>query len=209
VALSVIGAGFGRTGTLSLKFALERLGFDRCYHMKEVIENPSAAAHWSRAAEGEAVDWEEVFAGYRATVDWPACAFYRELADRYPEAKVILTWRDPERWYRSASQTIFQALQLPLPRGGMTLEQARMARRVLFEQSFGGRIDDRDHVIAVFTRHAEEVKRTIPPERLLVYEVAEGWEPLCRFLEVPMPDEPFPQVNSTDEFRQIFFPAQA
>lgn len=209
MALSVIGAGFGRTGTLSLKFALERLGFERCYHMTEVLENPSAVSHWSRAAEGEAVDWNEVFAGYRAAVDWPVSHFYRELAEFYPEAKVILTWREPERWYQSAIQTIFQVMQMPPPQGGPAFEHARMVRRVVLERTFGGRVDDRDHAIAVYTRHAEEVKRAIPPERLLVYEVAEGWEPLCRFLDRPLPDAPFPKVNSSDEFLQIFFPSRA
>ncbi len=206
MALSVIGAGFGRTGTLSLRIALEQLGLGPCYHMVEVFRHPEHIAVWERAGRGEPVDWEaELFAGYGSAVDWPASAFYRQLAERYPEAKVVLTVRDLERWHRSCMDTIFPAVA-----GGASLgddpvagAQAAMARRIIGEGTFGGRADDPAHAIAVHERHIADVKRAVPPERLLVFEVAEGWGPLCRFLGKPVPDAPFPKVNSTDEFREM------
>jgi hypothetical protein len=205
MTLGVIGAGFGRTGTLSLKGALEGLGFGPCYHMVEVIEHPEHVGFWQRAAEGGEVDWDEVLAGYCAAVDWPACNFYAPLAARYPEAKVILTVRDPEGWYDSAWQTIFPRITRPVAEDD-TVARARiqMQRRVVIEQAFAGDIADREHALAVFRRHVAEVQRTIPPERLLVYQVADGWEPLCRFLERPVPDQPFPHVNASEEFKRRF-----
>ena len=205
MSLGVIGAGFGRTGTLSLKGALEHLGFGPCYHMIEVIDRPEHVDFWQRAAAGTAVDWDEILAGYRAAVDWPACSFYAELAARYPEAKVILTARDPERWYQSACQTIFPRITRPVsPDDALAWARIRMQRKIVIEQAFGGDIEDREHALAVFRQHVAEVQRAIPPERLLVYRVADGWEPLCRFLERPVPDQPFPHVNASDEFRRRF-----
>jgi hypothetical protein len=196
MTLSVIGAGFGRTGTLSLKLALEQLGFGPCYHMVEVLKNPAAPADWSAAADGEPVDWDRVFAGYRSTVDWPSATFYRELAEAYPEAKVVLTVRDPEAWFTSTQATIF----------GMPYDEAggpfpRMASKVI-GRLFDHRLNDKARVIEVFERHNETVKRVIPPERLLVYEVSQGWGPLCAFLGVEAPAGPMPKVNSTEEFHQ-------
>lgn len=205
MALSVIGAGFGRTGTLSLKFALDQLGFGPCYHMLEVIKNPGFADYWYAAAIGEPVDWDQVFDGYHSTVDWPSTHFYSQLADFYPEAKVILTLRDPERWHQSGENTIFQPLRATMnSEDPEVIARGRMAQKVVLEQAMDGKIDDKEGLIEVFNRHIETVKSTIAPERLLVYEVAEGWGPLCDFLGVPVPDEPFPRVNSSDEFRQIF-----
>lgn len=195
MTLKVIGAGFGRTGTLSLKLALEQLGFGPCYHMMEVFKNPQAPQWWVDAADGKP-DWEKIFAGYNSTVDWPNATFYAELADRYPNAKVILTERDPEAWFRSTQATIFPNAEPP-----DTPEPfAQMFRKVI-GRLFDQRMADHDHVIDVYLRHNAEVRRCIPAERLLVYEVAQGWAPLCAFLGVPVPDGPMPQVNSTDEFR--------
>ncbi len=196
--LEVIGAGLGRTGTTSLKLALERLGFVRCHHMSELIFHPETAAHWERAAEGEPVDWEELLAGYRATTDWPACHFYRQLAARYPGAKVILTVREPESWFRSTQATIFSDEHMDVvgerPMAGF------VSKAIL--PMFDGRLHDRDHVIAVYERHNAEVRLTIAAERLLIYDVTEGWGPLCRFLGVPTPREPFPRANTTGDFRR-------
>jgi hypothetical protein len=192
MTLKVIGAGFGRTGTLSLKAALEQLGFGPCYHMVEVFKNPNAPQWWIDAADGKP-DWPKIFDGYNATVDWPNATFYAELADFYPDAKVILTERDPEAWYTSTQNTIFADATAP--------GRPAMFRKVigaLFDQ----RMNEHDHVIAVFKRHNAEVRRRIAPERLLVYEVAQGWEPLCKFLGVPVPDAPMPRTNSTEEFVQ-------
>jgi hypothetical protein len=206
MALAVIGAGFGRTGTLSLKGALEQLGFGPCYHMTEVFAHPEHVPRWRDAAEGRPVDWDAVFAGYRATVDWPACAFWRALVARWPDAKVILTVRDPARWYESVSKTIAVAMQRELPPEAPESARAHMAmvRRLVLEATFDGRFEDRGHALAVYEAHNEAVRRALPGERLLVYEVSEGWEPLCRFLGRPVPEAPFPKVNSTDEFRARF-----
>lgn len=203
MTLSVVGAGVGRTGTLSLKIALERLGFGPCYHMKEVFENLDAHVPlWDRAAGGHEVDWNELFKGYKSAVDFPAASFYRELAAYYPEAKVVLTERDPERWFQSFSDTIMNGLALPM--AGNFAAWGAMVQKTIAEKLFMGNVSDKAHVIACYRRHNEEVRRTIPRERLLVYEVSQGWKPLCAFLEVDVPEEPFPKVNTTDEFRELF-----
>lgn len=205
MALSVIGAGFGRTGTLSLKAALEKLGFGPCYHTLEIVKNPGFEEPWYRAAMGGQVDWDEIFRGYRSTVDWPSAHFYGELAEYYPDAKIILTVRDVSRWIESCEKTIFPALRRSLSELDTTRQnRGRMARKVVFEQALGGNIDDPAQLTRLFESHIEKVKRTIPPERLLVYEVAQGWEPLCAFLGAPMPDAPFPRVNEAKDFAKIF-----
>lgn len=201
MALSVIGAGFGRTGTLSLKGALEQLGFGPCYHMIEVIKNPRFSDYWEAIGDGAPADWDRVFQGYRASVDWPACAYYAQLAAHYPQAKVILTRRDANAWFDSAHNTIFTRMPRRLKPGD---RRGRMAFELIFNKTFGGNIDDRDHAIAVYERHNAEVIRTIPASRLLVYDLAEGWGPLCAFLGVPAPDTPMPKVNTTSEFQQIW-----
>jgi hypothetical protein len=198
MSLDVIGAGFGRTGTTSLKLALEHLGFTRCHHMTEVRRHPETAVHWEAAAAGKPVDWEALLAGYRAVVDWPACYFYRELARVYPDAKVILTLRDPDAWFRSTQATIFR------PEHAKRIENepiAGVVRNTIWA-TFDGRQNDREHALAVYEQHISEVQRTIAPERLLVYDVAEGWEPLCGFLGVPIPGEPFPHANTSADFRR-------
>jgi hypothetical protein len=200
--LQVIGAGLGRTGTMTLKNALEILGFGPCHHMYEVIQHPEQAEFWERAARGEAVDWEEMFANYRSSCDWPSCAFYKELAERYPSAKVILTLRDPQAWFKSVCNTILPAMKGPLfaPDGKQVGPPGKFAPLLIGERTFGNRFDE-DHMVKVFNRHNEEVKRTIPRERLLVFEAAQGWEPLCHFLNVPVPATPFPLKNTTEEFK--------
>ncbi|MGH3239745.1 MAG: sulfotransferase family protein [Spirillospora sp.] len=208
--MEVIGAGFGRTGTTSLKAALERLDFGPCYHMSTVIAEPYRVRQWFDIGEGRAGDWDEVFAGHRSALDWPASSYWRELADHFPDAKVILTVRDPERWYDSIASTIFatalaETRPLPLRRRLVRWLVARrapdfalyprMGQTVITDRVFDGRIDDRDHVLRVFDRHIDEVKAAIPDGRLLVFDVKEGWDPLCAFLGVPVPDEPFPRSN--------------
>lgn len=200
--LDVIGAGFGRTGTASLKAALERLGFGPCYHMFEVLSAPERMSDWQRAVEGD-VDWDRVFAGYRSTVDWPGAAFWRELVEHYPKAKVVLSVRDPYRWYESTYETIYQfaAQPGPPPDGDAASWQQfrdRMLptiREIIWDGTFGGRFEEKSHATAVFERHNAEIRDTVPADRLLVHHVAEGWEPLCDFLGVDVPPEPFPHVN--------------
>jgi hypothetical protein len=198
--LLVIGAGFGRTGTLSLKVALERLGLGPCHHMVELVRHPEQIPRWNEAADGAAIDWEALLSAYRSTLDWPSCHFWRELSDRYPGAKVILTVRDPQAWYRSARATIFRYMEEPPPDDPAAQAQWHLARKIVLQQTFGGSTADPELAIAALEMHNEEVERTIPDDRLLVYEVSEGWEPLCRFLGAPVPDEPFPKVNETEEF---------
>ena len=196
--LKVIGAGFGRTGTLSVKNALEELGFRPCYHMTTLFERPDAAEQWQAIVAGRTpADWNTIFAGYQATVDWQACAYYKELMQVYPEAKVLLTVRDPEQWYESVLCTIYQVSHSPLPHS----PHVQMINTLIWEGTFDGKFEDKDYAIAVFHRHTEEVKRHVPPEKLLVYNVKEGWGPLCTFLEVEVPEDmPFPRLNDRANF---------
>jgi hypothetical protein len=196
MSLTVIGAGFGRTGTLSLKLALEQLGFGPCYHMVEVFKNPKAPGYWEAAADRQPLDWKEVFAGYRATVDWPSATFWRELSHAFPTAKVILTVRDSESWFASTQATIFKGA-FDDPNDPFQRMVCKVIGR-LFDQ----RLHDKDRVIEVYERHNETVQRLTPPERLLVYNVAEGWGPLCSFLGVAEPDTPMPKVNSSEDFER-------
>ena len=203
----VIGAGFGRTGTASLKRALEMIGFGPCHHMEEVIRHPAEVKTWEAAARGEKPDWRIFLRGWAATVDFPSSMYYSELIQAFPEAKVILTVRDPASWYRSMSQTIVPAMNrfpnrmvarfLPFigaPARAMT--GTRIDRNVI------RRFAEREHVLHVFRDHIEEVKRVVSSDRLLVFQVSEGWVPLCAFLGVPVPDEPFPRVNDMAEFKR-------
>src|SRR3712207_193083 len=211
--LEVIGAGFGRTGTMSLKVALEELGFGACYHMREVFEHAEHVGQWRAAVRGEPVDWERVLGDYRATVDWPGCTFYGELLERNPDAKVILTVRDPQRWYESTRDTIYRAsgasysaafrlAGLVVPRARRRARMTGFVSELVWEGDFDGRFGDREHAIETFERHNEEVERRVPPEKLLVYEVKQGWGPLCDFLGVEAPDEPFPRLNEAHQMQR-------
>jgi len=200
MALQVIGAGFGRTGTLSLKAALEMLDFAPCYHMMEVFAHPDHIRIWDDAAHGKKIDWKSFLGGYRAAVDWPVCHFWRQLHETFPDAKMLLTERDPESWYRSFSQTIQMVMQRD-PAGvtdPMRLAHGRMANAIISEQTFGNRFD-KDHVIAVYKAHNEKLKRALG-SKLLVYDVKQGWGPLCKYLGVPVPSAEFPRTNTTEDF---------
>lgn len=198
--VSVIGAGFGRTGTLSTKQALEQLGVGRCYHMSELFGRPDDVAVWHAAGRGERVDWHGFLAGFGATIDWPSCTFYREQMDAFPDAKVLLTVRDPERWYESVTNTILAHIGGPRPDDPGMGPWWDMVQEVITQGTFGGDVEH-DHAVEVYERHNAEVQATVPAERLLVFEAAQGWEPLCDFLGLPVPDEPFPRVNTTEEWR--------
>jgi hypothetical protein len=200
--LEIVGAGFGRTGTLSLRQALERLGFGPCHHMMELVEKPDQVELWYQIAETGTADWDEVFRGYRSTVDWPGARYWRELAAHFPEAKVILTVRDPRRWYESAAGSIYRAATVEDTDPQLT-RMRRIVRRLVWEGHFDDRFEDEDHAIEVFNEHIAAVRREIPADRLLVFEVRDGWEPLCDFLGVPVPDEPFPHVNDRQAFAEM------
>jgi hypothetical protein len=201
MALQVIGSGFGRTGTMSTKQALEQLGFGRCHHMVEVIGDPAQPPLWNSVAAGGPVDWEAVFAGFNAQVDWPGAAVWRETARAFPEAKVIHTERPEEVWWASFEGTIgkffrrLPTLELPPP----VRDLFSFMVPWITETSLGGALD-REGAIAAYRRNNAAVRETIPAERLLVFDVAEGWAPLCRFLGRPAPDAPFPRSNHRDEF---------
>jgi len=202
MALEVVGAGFGRTGTNSLKLALEMLGFGPCHHMFEVRDRPEQVAFWTAAARGERTDWDTVFDGFKATVDWPSAYFWKPIAAYYPNAKVILSVRPVETWVTSIHSTIHQSLKRRMERPTELLRaQGEMAYEIIERRTFDDRLSDADHAAAVFRAHAAEVKATIASERLLIYDVVEGWEPLCRHLGVSVPNVPFPRTNSTQEFR--------
>ena len=207
MGLEIIGAGFGRTGTLSLKFALEELGFDRCYHM---MERPQVAHHigsWRQAAAGKNVDWHLLFQGYKAAVDWPSCNYWREQLRAFPEAKIILTKRDPDSWYESVMNTIWPASVKgrELARSNVNLDKVSQDRssmvfEVIWDGIFEGRMSEKDFVIDKYERHNQAVIDEVPSSKLLIYEPGEGWEPLCRFLECSQPSMDYPNVNSTEEF---------
>jgi hypothetical protein len=204
MTISLIGAGYGRTGTLSLKSALETLGYNKCHHMIEVIQNPGESEKWLHAIDSKSVNWDRLLEGYEATVDWPACHFYQELADYYPKAKVLLSVRDPTSWFESMSATTLGVI-----RKRMQTSKAGQSRNLGIElvvnAAFGGKIDDAEHAIRIFNQHTKAVVNAIDPNRLLIYDVREGWEPLCQFLDKPVPDIAFPRVNSRREFEEIFF----
>ncbi|MCX7889353.1 MAG: hypothetical protein N2422_06415 [Rhodobacteraceae bacterium] len=202
MGLDVIGSGFGRTGTRSLKEALETLGFGPCHHMEEVFANPAQVPLWASAVAGGAVDWSRLYAGYRSQVDWPGAHFWREAAEAFPEAKVVHSVRPDDSWWSSFSVTIGKLLKhyrsIPLP--PHVREMLDAMDDAVGVQTFAGRYHDRDDALAASHRRTAEVRAAIAPERLLVFDVAEGWEPLCAFLGVPVPDAPFPHRNDRTEF---------
>jgi len=193
MALKIVGTGLGRTGTKSLHAALNMLGWGPCHHMVEVFAHPESAQLWIEAAKGRP-DWDAIFAGYQAVVDYPGAQFWRELAAYYPQARMLHTIRDPDEWFDSTQATIF-APQGPASRPGPMSEFFN-----IFLGTFGEHLHDRAFMTDYFRKHTREVVRAIPAERLLVYEVSQGWGPLCEFLNVPVPGEPFPAQNSRAEF---------
>jgi hypothetical protein len=201
MGLQVVGAGLGRTGTHSLKLAFEQLLGGPCYHMLEVINRPDQAAAWAAAVRGEQPDWTSFLAEYVATVDWPAAAFWRELSESAPDAFVVLSVRDPEEWWESASRTIFSVLSRGAPPddAGAVAELAMITS--LLEQRFTPNWMDRAAAMEAFERHNTDVRASVPRHRLVEWCGGDGWEALCRPLGVDVPSEPFPHVNTTSEFR--------
>lgn len=200
MSLQIIGSGFGRTGTMSTKIALEQLGFGPCHHMVEVMGNPAQPAYWAAHAAGEDVDWAEVFAGYKAQVDFPGAAVWHELSIAFPDAKVIHTERPEDDWWTSYSATINKfwlhrkSLDLPPPIAAIfeTMD------KILVQGLFGG--TDRESALAAYRRNNQKVRDTIAADRLLVFTPSDGWAPLCAFLGVPAPGSEFPRSNARDEF---------
>jgi hypothetical protein len=213
--VKVIGVGFGRTGTMSLKAALEQLGAGPCFHMIDLImgeRRDRDLAQWSKVADGEPVDWHEVFDGWEATVDWPACARWHEICDVFPDAPVLLNVRDFDGWYRSMQNTIRAAKVTPpdqlAPDANRPLPNPLLwgvIDRLIWEGDFQGRFEDKAWVREMFDARIAAIKATIAPERLTVWELGvDGWEPLAAMLGVEAPDEPFPRLHDTSEFRAEF-----
>lgn len=215
MSIQVIGVGAGRTGTLSLKAALEELGYYKCYHMVELLQHPEHIQNWEQISEGKLVNCETLFAGYEAIVDFPGNCYYPYLLQVYPHAKLILTVRDPESWYDSTYNTVYKvkptplqqltmALQLPFsPRARQIVRIFQLADRV-WKEGFQGKFEDRAFATELYRQGVEQVKQAFPPEKLLVFQVQEGWEPLCRFLDRPIPaGKPFPHLNERASFGEF------
>jgi len=200
MGLKIIGSGFGRTGTMSTKMALEQLGLGPCHHMVEVMGNPAQPAHWAALAKGQEVDWAQVFEGYVSQVDFPGAAVWHELSIAFPDAKVIHTERPDDDWWASYSGTIgkFFAHRESLPLPPPIADIFETMDKLLVKGVFGGL--DRESSIAAYRRNNEKVRATIPAENLLIFTPADGWDPLCRFLDVPVPLSDFPRSNARDEF---------
>jgi len=209
--MRVIGAGFGRTGTSSLKVALEELGFGPCYHFSEILAHPSHLDAWEAAVRGEQVDWHKLFEGYQAVLDWPASAYYEQLWAAFPSAKILLTVRDPDKWYESTRRTAYRATKMALSPRILVLfldaiapvqqRAVRLVEAVAWQGVFDGRFADKQQALTVFEQHLQKVKDSVPASNLLVYNVSQGWEPLCAFLGVDVPkDTPFPHLFDTAAF---------
>jgi hypothetical protein len=196
--IQLVGAGVGRTGTTSLKAALEQLLGAPCHHMLEVFGHPESVPTWHAAARGESVDWADLLADYAAIVDWPGGAFWPELSEAFPDAVVLLSTRDPERWYESARATIFGFIDLDEPPAEMAEWSAFI--RDLFANRFTLDLDDKDATIAAFEAHNAAVRAAVPADRLVEWTAADGWGPLCEALGVPVPDEPFPRLNTREDW---------
>jgi Sulfotransferase domain len=200
--MKLIGASFPRMGTLSTKAALEQLGLGPCYHFLTQFERPQDVDVWQAAAEGKPVDWTAFFADFQSAVDWPASRFYKQLMALYPDAKVLLNVRDPEAWYESMLKTVYPASRMGLsaPAESILGRMGRMIDTLSWQPLFHGRFEDKPYALSVFERHNQEVQDYVPADRLLVWDVKESWEPLCRFLGVPAPDTPFPHLHDTETF---------
>lgn len=199
MSLRVVGAGLGRTGTMSLKLALERLLGAPCYHMIEVFAHPEHVAAWTAAARGEMPDWLEVMDGYAAAVDWPAAAFWPELSAAFPDAIVLLSVRDAHAWWESASQTIF-----PASRRATASPEWRAMIDGMFASRFGASLDDERACKEAFERHNARVRAEVPASRLLEWRPGDGWAPICAALGVPVPSESFPRANTREEWFERF-----
>jgi hypothetical protein len=187
-----------------LKFALEQLLGAPCYHMMEVLEHLDSVPNWTAAAEGKPVDWDAVFNGYAATVDWPGASFWPELTEAMPDALVVLSVRESaEAWWKSASETIFAIMERGEPPAESGMVPWFHMVTTMFSERFTTDITNRDAAIAAYEAHNARVRATVPPDRLLEWKPGDGWAPLCDALSLPVPPEPFPHVNSTAEFRAM------
>jgi Sulfotransferase domain len=213
--MKLVGVGFGRTGTMSLKGAIEELGFP-CFHMIDLImgENKERdLPYWVKIANREPVDWDEVFEPWEATVDWPACSRWEELIVAFPDAPVLLNIRDFDGFYRSCQNTILAVKQAAMAgelpedanRDGPSPELWGAIEKLIWQGDFQGRFEDKEWVRQMYYDRIETIKDAVPAERLIVWELGkDGWEPICEALGVDVPDKPFPHLHDTNEFRTEF-----
>ncbi len=192
--LKVVGAGLGRTGTMSLQLALEHLLAQPCYHMMEVLRRPQDVPVWHRAVQGQMPDWRSFLGGYGAAVDWPVASFWKEISTAFPSAIVVLSVRDPEAWWSSASATIFQSV-------AKLDNDLRLMIDDLFRSRFTPLLADKAACIAAYERHVADVRRNAPQQRLVEWRPGDGWGPICAALNMPVPAEPFPHENTTRDFK--------
>jgi len=202
MALRVVGAGLGRTGTHSLKLALEQLLGGPCYHMFEVFQHPADIEQWQRAADGDMPDWHQLLADYKATVDWPASAYWHELADAFPDAVVLLSTRPTDEWWRSADRTIWEVGRRTPPPDPTAQAHMKMVRSML-QTRFTPEWSDEAPSKAAYERHNEQVRASVPADRLVEWRPGDGWAPLCSALGLAVPENDFPHVNTADEFRTM------
>jgi hypothetical protein len=196
MTLKVIGAGLGRTGTLSLKLALEHIGFGKCYHMSEMLAQFRAHLPlWIESAKGNP-RWDTIFAGYQSSTDYPGCMFWRDLMAKYPDARIILTSRNPDKWFESVTATVFSDKHRARLEGDPLM--AEFFALTIFDD-LGDRLGDRARMIEYFNAWNQAVIDEVPSEKLLVFQASDGWEPLCEFLGVPVPPAPYPRVNSREQ----------
>ena len=193
--MKVIGTGFGRTGTDSMREALTVLGFGPCHHMFEVNANEEQKLLWRALAHGAAPDWNRLLAGYSSCMDWPSAHYWRELVAFYPQARVLLTYRSPESWWASFEKTILEGIE-------KSVDQESLGIALIANRVFEGRARDRAHAISLYEANVKAVRATVPSERLLVHNLGDGWEPLCAHLGVPVPDQPYPNRNNSTEFQK-------
>ncbi len=213
MGLHCIGAGAPRTGTASLKTAFETLGFGECQHMESLFNRPHLVDHWVELFKTGKTDYQKLFEGFQSTSDFPGYLLYRNLLDQYPDAKVILTVRDPEDWYESAIRTVhaytpqtFQQKLKMLPKRIKSkrfrgiAKTLRLVEVFLWKGYFEGRFHDKDFAIDKYLAFMEQVRNDVPSDQLLEYKISDGWEPLAHFLGVEVPDVPFPHRNQRDQF---------
>jgi hypothetical protein len=214
MSLQIIGAGFGRTGTKSLQLALETLGYGKCYHMEALLRNPEGVNYWTDANNETPVNWNALFEGYNSIVDFPGSMYYKELHNYYPDAKVILSVRDPESWHQSALKTIYAfdpgpaikiklLLKMPFSSKARNLFKViQLNDKSIWKKFFEGKFEDKAYAINKFNWHIEDVKQTIPKNQLLIFEAKDGWQPLCEFLNKPIPETPYPRSNKGENFHE-------
>lgn len=215
MAIKVIGAGGPRTGTASLKTALEVLGFGKCSHMEGLFNQPDLVDYWVEFFETGKTDFDALFKDHQSTTDFPGCLLYKELLEQYPDAKVILTLRDPENWYQSTLETVhrfvpqtfmqklpFIPRKLSSPRFRNIAKTLALVEVYFLKRHYKGQFKNKKQTLEIYNAFNEEVRRTVPKGQLLEMHISEGWEPICKFLNVPIPDQPFPKKNQRAQFIQ-------